>query len=106
MIIYTNKMAELCINIPDELKKQAEVSNIDLSKLLVELAKREIIKKELLKRFNSKEEQELIKWSVDLGKKAKKGRFKQLLKEVSPDIREKLLNSMTPKKEKNINKLK
>ncbi|MFH1359000.1 MAG: hypothetical protein ABIH37_03875 [archaeon] len=99
-------MAELCINIPDELKKQAEVSNIDLSKLLVELAKREIIKKELLKRFNSKEEQELIKWSVDLGKKAKKGRFKQLLKEVSPDIREKLLNSMTPKKEKNINKLK
>ena len=53
-------------------------------------------KGELLERLNSKEEQELIKWSIELGRKAKEGRFKQLLKEVSPETRKKLLSSMSP----------
>ena len=30
-------MAEVCINIPDELKQQAEESNIDLSSLIKEI---------------------------------------------------------------------
>lgn len=63
-----------------------------------ELAERQKIGSLLLKKLHSKEEQELTKWSVELGRKAKKGRFKQLLKEVSPEIREKLLNSMSPEK--------
>ena len=57
-------MTELVINVPEELKKQAEESNIDLSKLLVTLIKREVLKQILLKRFKSKEEQDLINWSV------------------------------------------
>jgi len=48
-------MTELVINVPEELKKQAEESNIDLSKLLVTLIKREVLKQILLKRFKSKE---------------------------------------------------
>ena len=91
-------MAEVVITIPDELKAQAEKSNIDLSKILVQLAKRELVKQLILKRLNSKEEQELTKWSVELGRKAKKGRFKRLLKEVSPKVREELLSSMSPEK--------
>lgn len=93
-------MAEICIKIPDELKRQADESNIELSELLTGLAKREIMKQQLLKRFNSKEEQELIKWSVDLGRKAKKGRFKRLLKEVSPEAREKLLSKLSPEEKR------
>lgn len=46
---------------------------------------------ELLVKLESKEEQEFIKWSVDLGRKAKKGRFKRLLKELSPKERKELL---------------
>jgi len=95
-------MAQLCIDIPDELKQKAEESNLDLSTLLVELAKREIMKQQLLERFNSKEEQELIKWSVDLGRRAKKGRFKRLLKEVSPEIREKLLSTRSPEEKEEL----
>lgn len=91
-------MAEVCVNIPDELKQQAEKSNLDLSKLIRELLKRELIKQKLIEQFNSKEEQELIKWSVDLGRRAKKGRFKQLLKEVSPKTREELLSKLSPEK--------
>jgi len=87
---------ELTIKIPDELKMQAEESNIDLSELIIALAKRELAKQLILKRLNSKEEQELTEWSVELGRKAKKGRFKKLLKEVSPKVREELLMSMSP----------
>ena len=92
------KMAEVCVNIPEELIKQAKESNIDLSKLFKELLKRELIKQKLIEQFNSKEEQDLIKWSVDLGRRAKKGSFKKLLSELSPKRREELLNSMPPEK--------
>jgi len=61
-----------------------------------ELSKRQKIGKMLLDKLNSKEEQELIKWSVELGRKAKKGRFKRLLSEISPKRREELLQSMSP----------
>lgn len=91
-------MVELCVNVPDELKIEIEESNLDLSSLFKEFIKRELLKQMLLKKLNSKEEQELTKWSVDLGRRAKKGRFKQLLKEVSPEIREKLLSKLSPEK--------
>ena len=61
-----------------------------------ELARRQKIGSLLLEKLNSKEEQELIKWSVELGRKAKEGRFKRLLSEISPKRREELLNSMSP----------
>ena len=45
---------------------------------------------QLRKRLDTPEEQELIKWSVELGRKAKKGRFKRLLAELSPEKRREL----------------
>ena len=87
-------MASVTFAIDEELKSQ-------LSKFVwvvwSELVKQELIKRqELLNRINSPEEKELTRWSVELGRKAKKGRFKQLLSEVSPKIRQKLLDSMSP----------
>ena len=61
-----------------------------------ELSRRQKIANLLFERLNSKEEQELIKWSVELGKKAKKDSFKRLLSEISPKRRGELLNSMSP----------
>src|SRR3989338_5539450 len=61
-----------------------------------ELSKREKMAEALLKKLNSPEEQELVKWSVELGRKAKKGRFRKLLSEVSPETREKLLRTLSP----------
>ena len=81
-------MASITFAVDDEFKQ--EISKflwINLS----ELVKQELLKRqELINKFNSKEEQELIKWSVDLGRRAKKGRFNKLLTELSPDIRDKL----------------
>ncbi len=91
-------MAEVCFNIPDEIQEQAEQFKLDLSRLLIELIKREVLKQKMVERFNSKEEQELIKWSVELGKKAKKGRFKKLLSKLSPEEKEELLEVMSPEK--------
>lgn len=56
--------------------------------------KQELLEKEklqeMLVKLESKEEQDFIKWSVDLGRKAKKGRWKKILKEVSPKVRKEL----------------
>lgn len=62
-----------------------------------ELFEREEKARMLLKKLHSKEEQELIKWSVELGRKAKKERFKRLLTEFSPEEREKSLSELSPK---------
>ncbi|MBI2130122.1 hypothetical protein HYU07_07905 [Candidatus Woesearchaeota archaeon] len=60
-----------------------------------EVAREDLIKKEeieeLHRKLESKEEQKFIKWSVELGRKAKKGRFKRLLAELSPEERRELL---------------
>ena len=89
-------MATVTFAIPDKVKSEMkELAWVNWS----ELTRKELLTKDkLLNKLESKEEQELIKWSVELGRRAKKGRFKQLLKEVSPEIREKLLNSMSPEK--------
>ena len=86
-------MASVTFAIDEKLK--TEIANfpwVNWSELVREsLLKREILKQQLLKKFKSKEEQELIKWSVELGRRAKKGRFKRLLAELSPKEREELL---------------
>ena len=46
---------------------------------------------DLRRKLGAKEEKKFIKWSVELGKKAKKGRFKQMLAELSPEDRRKLV---------------
>lgn len=94
-------MASITFALDDELKNKVE----SLSWIIwSELVRQELLRRqELLKRFNSKEEQELIKWSVKLGRKAKKGRFERLLKEVSPEVREKLLKKISPEKRKELN---
>ncbi|MFH0875605.1 MAG: hypothetical protein V1859_06720 [archaeon] len=60
-----------------------------------ETAREELLKRSeqenILKRLESEDEKEFIKWSVELGAKAKKDRFKRLLAELSPDEREELL---------------
>jgi len=85
-------MASLTFAIPDEVKQDMKyLPWVNWS----ELDKKDLLKKmrlkELLKQFESKEEQEFIKWSVELGRKAKKGRFKRLLSEISPKERRELL---------------
>lgn len=87
-------MASITFAVDDELKSEmSKFLWINLSELIKQELSRRM---ELLKRLNSKEEQELIKWSVELGRKAKEGSFKRLLSEVSPKIRKELLNSMSP----------
>ncbi|MAE42740.1 hypothetical protein CMO93_03135 [Candidatus Woesearchaeota archaeon] len=89
-------MPSVTFAIPDKVKSEMKkLSWVNWS----ELAREEVIKREkLLKQLESKEEQELIKWSVELGRKAKKGRFKRLLSELSPKKREELLKSLSPEK--------
>lgn len=89
-------MASITFALDDELK-----SKIDKLSWIVwsELIKQELLRRqELLNRFNSKEEQDLIKWSVDLGRRAKKDSFKRLLSELSTAEREKLLKDISPEK--------
>ena len=87
-------MASITFSLDNELKSRlSKFVWLNFSELIrQELSRRQ----ELLDKFNSPEEQELIKWSVELGRKAKKGRFKRLLSEISPKKREELLNSMSP----------
>ncbi len=57
--------------------------------------KQELLEKEklqeMLVKLESKEEQDFIKWSVDLGRKAKKESWKRLLSKLSPEERKGLL---------------
>lgn len=96
-------MASVTFAIPDKVKSEMKkLSWVNWSVLVRE----EVIKKEgllkLLEQLKSKEEQEFIKWSVELGRKAKKGRFKRLLAELSPKEREELLNGLDPEKRKEL----
>ena len=93
-------MASITFAADPELKsKMSKFLWVNWSELIRErLIEREKLKDLLLKRLHSKEEQELIKWSVELGRKAKKDSFKRLLSELSPEKREKLLKSMSPEK--------
>ncbi len=91
-------MASITFAVDNELKSEmSKFSWVNWSELIrAVLLERRKQAEQLLKRFHSKEEQELIKWSVELGREAKKGSFKRLLSKISPKIREELLNSMSP----------
>lgn|SRR3989344_9371664 len=93
-------MASVTFAIDSELK--AEISKFDWVKWSAiareELAARQRIGSLLFKKLNTKEEQELIRWSVELGRKAKKDSFKRLLLELSPKRRKELLDFMSPEK--------
>lgn len=92
-------MTGVTFAVPDEIKaKMNRLSWVNWS----ELIRKEVLKHKLLKRFHSKEEQELIKWSVDLGRRAKKGRFKRLLSKLSTKEREELLEGLSPEKRRRI----
>ncbi|MFH1592834.1 MAG: hypothetical protein ABIB47_05710 [Candidatus Woesearchaeota archaeon] len=72
--------------IPDDTKeKMKALSWVNWSELV-----RRTFLLQLRERVKSKEEQELIKWSVELGRKAKKDSFKRLLAELSPKKRKEL----------------
>jgi len=77
-------MVSLTFAIPDEVKQNMKslpwVNWSELDK--IELLKKMKLK-EILKQLESKEEQEFIKWSVELGRKAKKGTWKRILSELS-----------------------
>ena len=81
-------MAEIVVkvDVPAEFKKEFEIA---LAKV-VEQFVRDSTLLALKERLASKEEKGLTGWSVKLGRKAKEGRFKRLLDEVSPGVREKL----------------
>ncbi len=73
-------MTGVTFTIPDEIKsKMKKLAWVNWS----ELVRKEILLHQFLKKFKSKEEQELIKWSVELGRKAKKDSFKKLISELS-----------------------
>lgn len=84
-------MASLTFAIPDKIKSEMKsIAWVNWSELSrEELFKRENLLK-LLEKLESKEEKELTKWSVELGRKAKKESFKKLLSELSPKEREEL----------------
>lgn len=89
-------MASITFAVDDKLNEEiTKLAWINLS----ELVKQELLRRqELLKRFKSKEEQELIRWSVELGRKAKKDSFKRLLAELSPEEKNNLLDKLSPEK--------
>ena len=80
-------MTSITFAIPEEVKsKMKKLAWVNWS----ELVRKEILLHYFLKRLKSKEEQELIKWSVELGRKAKKDSFKRLLSELSSEERKKI----------------
>jgi len=82
-------MAEVVIkvDVPEELKSKFEVALAKLAKEFV----RKVQLEELQEKLGSDEEKELIEWSIELGRKAKKGSFKKLLAELSEEERKELL---------------
>ena len=75
-------MASITFAVDPEFKsKISKFLWINWSELVRErLIEREKQAEFLLKKLKSKEEQELNKWGVELGRKAKKGRFAELKK--------------------------
>ena len=92
-------MASVTFAVNPELKAEISKFNwVNWSALArEEISRRQKIGSLLLKKLNSKEEQELTRWSVELGRRAKKDSFKRLLSKVSPKIREELLAVMKSK---------
>lgn len=91
-------MENMTLSIPEELKKKlAEFKEMNWSAVAREAFLKKTKQLEMLKKLESKEEQEFIKWSVELGRKAKKESFKRLLSELSTKERAELVSAMSPK---------
>lgn len=89
-------MVSITLSIPEELrKKMKEHDEINWSAIVRKTIEKRIQelrwKEEMLKQL--KEEEEFTKWAIKMGRKAKKGRFKRLLSQLSPQEREELKNS-------------
>lgn len=97
-------MASITFAVDEELNKEInKFLWLNLSTLVKqELLRRHELLEKLKKQLNSKEEQELIKWSVDLGRRAKKDSFKRLISELSPEKREKLLSKVSPERRREL----
>jgi len=100
-------MASVTLALDEKLKSEMnEFSWINWSELAKEeLSREEKIRKmlkELRERLESGEEKELIKWSVELGRKAKKDSFKRLLSELPLKRREELLKKLSSDKRQEI----
>ena len=79
-------MATVTLTISEETKAELQkFSWVNLSEVV-----RQSILLFLLEKTKSPEEKELVEWSVELGRKAKKGRFKRLLAELSPEERKEI----------------
>ena len=90
-------MASITLSVPEELKKRMDkFSEVNWSEYVTSCIEKKIkrlsLGQEILARLHSKEEQEFIKWSVELGRKAKKGSFEKLLSQLSPEKRNELEN--------------
>ena len=86
-------MTSITFAVNNELKSEmAKLLWVNWSELVRErLIERQEQLELLFKQLKSKEEQELIRWSVELGRKTKKESFKKLLSGFSPKEREELL---------------
>lgn len=82
-----NKELKDKMNSHDEVNWSAVIRNL-IEKKVKELSKIEEIKKQL----ETKEEQAFTKWSIELGRKSKKGRFDRLLNSLSSQEKEQLLS--------------
>ena len=85
-------MVTVTFAMPEKAKKaMTQFSWVNWS----EVARQGIIEKEklqeLLVKLETKKERELTKWAVALGRKAKKGRWQRILKELSEKERKELL---------------
>ncbi|MBI2631658.1 hypothetical protein HYW75_01510 [Candidatus Pacearchaeota archaeon] len=70
-------MAEITINIPDELNEEINMFKLDVSRAIIETIRSEIIKFAALQTLATKSKLNEEK-SLELGKILKKGRFNKL----------------------------
>jgi len=84
----------------NEVNWSAVIRNL-IEKRVEELSKIEKMRKQL----ETKEEQELIKWSVELGRKAKENSFKKLLSQLSKEKREELLSRLSQENRKKLQEM-
>lgn len=78
-------MVSITLSVPEEVRKtMKEFPEVNWSalirKTIEERSKTLLLKREFMEKFQGNKEQELIDWSVKLGRKAKRGRLKRLKK--------------------------
>ncbi len=73
-------MAELKIKVPNEIEREVKEFNLDVSKVVVESIKEELVRYAALKMIASRS-QLTEEDAIELGRKIKKGRFERLKKE-------------------------